>query len=104
MFEKLTGVISLLNISVGLIKNTMDAITSVKTAFKPNSVDKVRDNIYFINQQEVYDTSKEKQSLISKSSNLIQAIAPLQQQVVKEILMTQPIITPEKFKTAAQLA
>jgi len=98
MIGQIAGIISLLNSGVQLIKNSMDIVTSIRGNTPFSSTTKIAENVYYTNKQEIYDTSKAQQLTILPTPILAQSITPIQSKINEEILVTRPIVTPERLQ------
>jgi hypothetical protein len=100
MFDQITGIISLLSGGVRLLKDSMDVVTSIRGSFSTHSAEKLKENVYYTSQQEVYNTSTKKQEYVDHRPIILNSINPIQDIIKRDLLITQPIVTPDKFKQA----
>jgi hypothetical protein len=100
MFDQITGIISLLSNGVKLLKDSMDVVTSIRGSFSTHSAEKLKENVYYTPEQEVFNSSIKRQEYVDHRPIILNSINPIQDIIKTDLLITQPIVTPDKFKQA----
>ena len=62
-------------------------------------IEKLDKHIYYIAQQEVWNTSISKQQTINDLKQIKQAVYPIQRAIGRDIIVSKPILSPHRLKT-----
>ncbi len=104
MLGEIAAAVALLKSGHSLYKYVTGTTLTNKIEHLENNVQKrlerIEKRIYHLSCNEVVDTTKSAQRRVKDVSFISDSVIPLQESTKKDLVISNPIITPERFETA----